>query len=97
LPVASKLDEEALEQAVEVDINAGAHPPLVVRCLSAEHIVAIAVKLGRLKDLARVHAFLDEDAVDLIALKDILKRHDLMRAWLTFCSKAGIEDPLPTT
>lgn len=57
LPVASPLDEEALEQAIELDIEAPGDPPLKARCLRAEHVVATAVKLGRLKDLARIEAF----------------------------------------
>jgi hypothetical protein len=59
--------------------------------------VAIAAKLGRLKDLARIQAFLEQDAVDLVALEDVLKRHKLMGAWLSFCQKAEIENPLPAT
>jgi hypothetical protein len=95
LPVASELDEEALEQAIEIDIDAAGSPPFTARCLRAEHVVAIAVKLGRLKDLARVQAFLEQDAVDLAALKAVLQRHDLMDAWRSFCVKAAIENPLP--
>jgi len=94
LPVASELDEEALERAIELDINLTGEAPLKARCLKAEHIVATAVKLGRLKDLARVQSFLEEQAVDLVALKDVLRRHDLMDNWLNFCAKAGIENPL---
>ena len=60
---------------------------------AAEHVVAIAVKLGRLKDLARVQAFLEQGAVDMAALRDVLHRHNLMTNWLSFCAKAGIEDP----
>ena len=97
LPVASPLDEEALERAVELDIDMTGQPPLRARCLSAEHLVAIAVKLGRLKDLARVQAFLEQQAVDLVALKALLERHELMGAWQSFCSKAGIADPLKLT
>jgi hypothetical protein len=94
LPVASKLDEEALEMAVNIDVDATSTPPLKARCLTAEHVVAIAVKLGRLKDLARVQTFLEEDAVDLAALRNVLERHNLMAAWLSFCTKAGIANPL---
>jgi hypothetical protein len=97
LPVASELDEEAVERAVELDIDLTRDPPLKARCLRAEHVVAIAVKLGRLKDLARVQAFLEEAAVDLVALKDVLQRHHLMDAWLTFCAKSGIESPFQIT
>lgn len=94
LPVASSLDEEALEQAVELEIGLTGEPPLKARILKAEHVVATAIKLGRLKDLARVQAFLDERAVDLSALKSVLQRHDLMANWRSFCVKAGIENPL---
>jgi hypothetical protein len=93
LPVASELDEEALERAIDLDIDLTRDSPLRARCLRAEHVVAIAVKLGRLKDLARVQAFLEQRAVDLVALEDVLQRHDLMGNWLTFCTKAGIENP----
>jgi hypothetical protein len=94
LPVASALDEEALEKAIDLDIDLTGNPPLMARCLRAEHIVAIAVKLGRLKDLARIQAFLDQDVVDLVALKEVLERHALFEAWRGFCIKAGIENPL---
>jgi hypothetical protein len=57
-------------------------------------VVATAVKLGRLKDLARVQAFLEQKAVDLRALEDVLERHHLMANWLSFCAKAGLENPL---
>jgi len=94
LPVASELDEEALEEAIELEIDPAGNPPLKARCLRAEHIVATAVKLGRLKDLARVQAFLEEGAVNLIALKDVLIRHNLTNEWRSFCMRAAIENPL---
>jgi hypothetical protein len=97
LPVASALDEEALEKAIELDIDLAGDPPLKARCLRAEHVVAIAVKLGRPKDLARVQAFLDDEAVDLSALNDVLKRHDLMGDWLAICARASIDNPLKAT
>jgi hypothetical protein len=94
LPVASALDEEALERAIEIAIDVAGDSPAKARCLRAEHLVAKAVEVGRLKDLARVQAFLEQDAVDLVALKDVLQRHDLMGRWLSFCAKSGIENPL---
>jgi hypothetical protein len=94
LPVASALDEEALEQAIEIDVAPPDEVPLKARCLRAEHVVATALKVGRLKDLARIQAFLDQDVVDLRRLKGTLERHNLLRAWSEFCSKAAIADPL---
>jgi hypothetical protein len=94
LPASSALDEEALEQAVELDIDDTGTPPVRARCLRAEHVVATAAKVGCLKDLARIEAFLDQDAVDLAALKSVLERHNLLGAWRDFCAKAGKKDPL---
>jgi hypothetical protein len=91
LPVASELDEAALAEANEIDISGA--PPLKVRVLSPEHIVAKAITVGRPKDFARVQAFLAEDAVDLTKLKSLLERFDLMRAWSAFCFTAGRQNP----
>jgi hypothetical protein len=97
LPAASALDVEGLEQAVDVEIRLTADTVVQARCLRAEHVVATAVKVGRLKDLARIEAFLNQRAVDLPALKDVLVRHGLAPAWKAFCAKAGIVDPLELT
>jgi hypothetical protein len=94
LPAASPLDEEAINQAEETEFQAAGESPIRTRILRAEHVVATAVKVGRLKDLARVEAFLDQKAVDLDRLKAVLQRHDLMPAWKQFCLKAGKRDPL---
>ena len=94
LPVASPLDEEGLEQAIEIDAAEPEEKPLKARCLRAEHVVATALKIDRLKDLARIQAFLEQDAVDLRRLKIVLERHSLMAAWSEFCLKAAIKNPL---
>lgn len=88
LPVASPLDEEALERAVELKIEDAAGA-ISARVLRAEHLVATALKVGRPKDVLRVDAFLEQKAVDLGALKDILGRHNLLEAWRTFCLRTG--------
>jgi hypothetical protein len=94
LPAGSALDEEALSQAIEVDLGLSGGAPVSARVLRAEHVVAVALRLGRFKDLARVEAFLDQEAVDLLALKGVLERFDLMPAWRSFCLKAGKPDVL---
>ncbi|HTQ14461.1 MAG TPA: hypothetical protein VMH86_11355 [Rhizomicrobium sp.] len=91
LPVASPLDEEALAQAVEIDLGDGITR---ARCLRAEHIVAIALKVGRPKDFARIESFLEHSAVDLRALNGVLERHNLMASWRAWCLKAGRKDAL---
>lgn len=93
LPAASELDTEALDQAVEIDLAAAGDQPIKVRTLTAEHVVATALKVGRLKDLARIQAFLEQQAVDLHRLKGVLERHNLMDSWIAFCHKAGIANP----
>jgi hypothetical protein len=91
LPVASALDQESLDQAIEKQIDPTTP---AVRVIRPEHIVAKAVSVGRLKDLARVEAFLDQDKVELRQLADVIARHDLTLAWKAFCAKAGRSDPL---
>ncbi|HEX4295590.1 MAG TPA: hypothetical protein VHZ29_15750 [Rhizomicrobium sp.] len=94
LPVASALDEEALEEATEIDISDPGKPSIKARCLRAEYVVAVALKVGRLKDLARIQAFLEQGAVDLSRLKSVLEKHNLMSAWGAFCLKAAMRNPL---
>src|SRR6202034_4071426 len=38
LPVSSPLDQEALDQAIELDIDDTGMPPVKARCLRAEHL-----------------------------------------------------------
>jgi hypothetical protein len=37
--------------------------------------------------------FLEEEAVDISALRDVIGRHGLEAAWRVFCGRAGITDP----
>jgi hypothetical protein len=94
LPVASDLDAEALAQAQQVEIQINeAEGSVWTRILRAEHLVAICLRTGRPKDLIRITQFLEEDAVDLSALSEVLRRHDLKEAWQAFCRRTGIADP----
>lgn len=94
LPVASPLDEEALDSAVEVDVRLPGEPPLNARSLRAEHVVATALSLGRFKDYARIEDFLDQGALDFEAFRGVLGRHNLMGKWRDFLTKAGKADPM---
>ena len=94
LPVASFLDEEALEQAADVDIEWPGKPVFKARCLRAEHVVAVALTVGRPKDFARIQAFLEQDSVDLSRLKSLLTRHNLTASWKEFCLRTAIPNPL---
>ncbi len=72
MPVANALEREAYENAQEKDLDG-----TPVRVVLPEHLVAIMLKVGRLKDIARVEMFLSQQAVDVEALKDVLARHGL--------------------
>jgi len=94
LPVANDLDAESLDQAVEVEVEVdSAAPPIKVRTLRAEHVVATALRVGRPKDWIRISQFLAENAVDLAALRAVLDRHGMQAAWSRFCAQTGIPDP----
>jgi hypothetical protein len=88
IPVADDLDKEALEQAVEVEIQS-----VRVRILRAEYLVAKALQLGRPKDQIRITQFLNEKVVGIDALCDVIKRHGLTTAWKEFCRRTKVDDP----
>ncbi len=95
LPVADDLDSEALDRSEETEINMpGSDGGVRTRLLRAEHVVAIALRVGRPQDLVRIAQFIESKAVDLEALRDVLRRHKLSEAWHTVCRRTGIDDPL---
>ena len=63
------------------------------RVLRPEHLAAIALRVGRPKDLVRITQFLEENAVEHSALCDVVERHGLKNAWQLFCKQTGIIDP----
>jgi hypothetical protein len=79
IPVSNELEEEAYRNAVSLDFDG--EP---VRLMLAEHLVAIMLKTGRLKDRARVQMFLSEEAVARDLLLDIISRHGLNTQWTEF-------------
>jgi hypothetical protein len=92
LPVADSLDSEALAQAHELELRI-ADALVKTRVLRPEHLVAIALRVGRPKDLIRITQFLDDSAVDPRALTGVLIRHRLTESWRAFCARTGIADP----
>lgn len=79
MPVANPLEREAYLNAQEKDVD-----DLRVRVVLPEHLVAIMLKVGRLKDLARVEMFLSQQEVDIDALEDVARRHELYDKWVKF-------------
>jgi hypothetical protein len=79
LPVFNPLLGEAVEQAREVRFQR-----TKTRVIKAEHLVAIMLQTGRLKDHARIAQFMEHEAVNQKVLARILERHGLMKKWETF-------------
>ncbi|HEY1717566.1 MAG TPA: hypothetical protein VGH42_04630 [Verrucomicrobiae bacterium] len=82
LPPGDALDEEALAQAVQTDANG-----VPVRVMTAEHLVAIALKVGRPKDKIRTAQFAESGILDEKKLRQILERHGLLAKWNQFNDK----------
>jgi len=94
LPVADDLDAEELAQAQDVKIKINEAEGVVrTRVLRPEHLVAVSLRVGRPKDFIRITQFLDENAVNFVALRQILDRHRLVEVWRLFCQRTGIADP----
>lgn len=79
LPIFNSLLEEAVEQAKEVRYR-----NTKTRIMTAEHLVAVMLQTGRLKDYARVAQFMEHEVIDQKRLKDILIAHELTGAWEEF-------------
>jgi hypothetical protein len=93
IPVANDLDTEGLNQAVEVEIELDSgSAPIKITTLTAEHLVATALKVGRPKDRERILRFIEAKVVNLKVLREILNRHNLLEAWSKLCVQTGIPD-----
>src|SRR5215213_5689396 len=76
LPVFNPLTEEAVERARIIK-----YARLTTRIMRPEHLVAIMLNTGRLKDYLRIGMFLEQRAVNMRQLRAVLKRHGLLKAW----------------
>ena len=82
LPPGDVLGEEALAEAVETNVEG-----VCTRVMTAEHLVAIALQLGRVKDHARILQFVESGVMDADKLDTILSRHGLLEKWARFGHK----------
>ena len=82
LPAGDDLEMEAMEQAVRTEVEG-----VQTWVMTAEHLVAIALRTGRAKDHARILQFLELDAVDRTRFENILGRYRLLPKWQTFLAK----------
>lgn len=82
LPPSNNLEKEAVEQAIVVTVEG-----VKTWVMSAEHLVAIALRTGRPKDHIRILQFLEQNAMDHEKLHNILERNALMPKWTAFTHK----------
>ena len=79
LPPTGPLVEEALEQAIEMDVEG-----VAVRVFTAEHLAAIALQTGRAKDKSRLLQFLESGTLSSDRFQEIITHHGLEAAWTRF-------------
>ena len=82
LPADDALNHEALSEAVETQVG-----DVKTWIMTAEHLMAIALKTGRGKDLIRLEQFVRYKAFDPGKLNPILARHNLVEKWRRFDDK----------
>jgi len=86
LPPTSPLVEEALAEAVTLDVEG-----VPARVFTAEHLAAIALQTGRAKDKTRVVQFVEFNVMDMARFQAILTRHALLDRWNAF-QRTFLED-----
>jgi hypothetical protein len=79
IPPASSLAEEALKEAVEKDVQG-----TPARVFTAEHLAAIALQVGRVKDKLRLLQFIQADKLDMARFEAIVQRRQLDERWGEF-------------
>jgi len=79
MPTFNPLTQEAVEQAETADLDG-----VPVRVVRADHLAAIALSVGRAKDLLRIVALLEAGSVRADELRTLAERHGLSKAWKSF-------------
>jgi hypothetical protein len=82
LPAGDVLYREALDESLETKIG-----DIRTRVMTPEHLMAIALRLGRAKDLIRLKLFVELKAYEAGKLNQILERHKLFEKWKQFNEK----------
>lgn len=73
LPAGTGIEREAVETAKEV-----AYSEVETKVLSAEYLIAIALKVGRRKDFEKITRLFEQSKIDKKELGKILKKHGLL-------------------
>jgi hypothetical protein len=82
LPPANELEREAIAEAVEATVQG-----VSTRVMTAEHMVAIAMKTARAKDNIRILHFIEQKAVIRGRINEIPERHGLVKQWREFARR----------
>jgi hypothetical protein len=82
IPVFSDLTREAVSAAETADFEG-----VTFRVVGADYLAVIALSVGRAKDMARVLALLESDAVSPEQVRDLAHRHGLQDAWARYRSR----------
>lgn len=77
LPTSKELLDEAVTEANEFQLD----EKVIVRVMTPEHLVAVMLDTGRLKDYLRIGVFLQHEVVNQDELQNILAKHDLTQKW----------------
>jgi hypothetical protein len=85
LPTDNGLVKEALEQAQPITLG-----EVETQIFTQEHLMAICLKTGRPKDMARLLQFIEAASFDRSAFDSLISRWDLQEAWLIFKNKFSI-------
>jgi hypothetical protein len=89
LPLADALDEEALAAAIAAEVDG-----VPTRVMTAEHLVALALRTGRGKDYLRILAFLESGRLNNEKLAAILELAGLVEKWKKFKTNYIDKNPL---
>ncbi len=73
------LERDAVENAVAATVDG-----VGTWVMTAEHLVAIALRTGRAKDHNRILRFMERAAVDREQMQSLLERHRLTAKWKQF-------------
>jgi hypothetical protein len=79
LPPSNELEREAVAESVRATVEG-----VTTWVMSAEHLVAIALRTRRSKDHIRILQFVEQNAVDRGKLQSVLERHGLTSKWQEF-------------
>lgn len=77
-----RLAEEGVARAHEMQVD-----DLRVSVLPPEYLAALALKVGRSKDLQRLRAFLEWEDFDRSSFEDLITRHSLADEWAKFARR----------